>query len=93
MKLATIVHLGRPTVSIVDVDGDLYWPLSEAVPGLPERLAHDMVATIAHFGSVAAAAAPASAGFALAGARVLAPIPTPPHNNHVRRQELPRPCA
>jgi 2-keto-4-pentenoate hydratase/2-oxohepta-3-ene-1,7-dioic acid hydratase in catechol pathway len=80
MKLATILHQGRPTVSLVDAAGDLYWPLSDAVPGLPERLAHDMVATIAHFASVASAAAPASAGFALEGVRILAPIPTPPHN-------------
>ena len=80
MKLATILHFGRPTVSLVDTHLDLYWPLNEAVPGVPERLAHDMIAAIAHFGVVAAAAAPASAGFALEGARVLAPIPVPPHN-------------
>ena len=80
MKLATILHQGRPTVSIVDTHDDVYWPLSEAVPGLPARLAHDMVAAIAHFAPLAASAAPSSTGFGLAGARLLAPIPTPPHN-------------
>ena len=80
MKLATILHQGRPTVSIVDTHDDLYWPLNEAVSGLPERIAFDMVAAIAHFGPVAASAAPAAGGHTLQGARVLAPIPNPPHN-------------
>jgi 2-keto-4-pentenoate hydratase/2-oxohepta-3-ene-1,7-dioic acid hydratase in catechol pathway len=80
MKLATILHQGRPTVSIVDTHDDVYWPLSEAVPGLPERLAHDMVAAIAHLAPLAGSAVPAAAGHSLQGARVLAPIPAPPHN-------------
>jgi 2-keto-4-pentenoate hydratase/2-oxohepta-3-ene-1,7-dioic acid hydratase in catechol pathway len=80
MKLATILHQGRPTVSIVDTQDDLYWPLSDAIPGLPERIAHDMVAAIAHFSRLAGSAAPASAGYSLEGARVLAPLPAPPHN-------------
>jgi len=80
MKLATILHQGRPTVSLIDTHDEVYWPLNDAVPGLPERIAYDMVAAIAHFGPVAAAAAPAAAGFSLQGARVLAPIPAPPHN-------------
>jgi len=80
MKLATILHQGRPTVSIVDTHDDVYWPLNDAVPGLPERLAHDMVAAIAHFAPLARAAAPAASGHSLRGARLLAPIPAPPHN-------------
>jgi 2-keto-4-pentenoate hydratase/2-oxohepta-3-ene-1,7-dioic acid hydratase in catechol pathway len=80
MKLATILHQGRPTVSLVDTHDEVYWPLNDAIPGLPERITYDMVAAIAHFGPVAAAAAPAAAGFSLQGARVLAPIPAPPHN-------------
>jgi 2-keto-4-pentenoate hydratase/2-oxohepta-3-ene-1,7-dioic acid hydratase in catechol pathway len=80
MKLATILHQGRPTVSIVDTHDDVYWPLNEAIAGLPERIAHDMVAAIAHFAPVAAAAEPAATGHSLQGARVLAPIPSPPHN-------------
>jgi 2-keto-4-pentenoate hydratase/2-oxohepta-3-ene-1,7-dioic acid hydratase in catechol pathway len=80
MKLATILHQGRPTVSIVDTHDDLYWPLHDAVPGLPERIAHDMVAAIAHFSPLTGATAPETTGHSLQGARLLAPIPNPPHN-------------
>jgi 2-keto-4-pentenoate hydratase/2-oxohepta-3-ene-1,7-dioic acid hydratase in catechol pathway len=80
MKLATILHQGRPTVSLVDTHDDVYWPLNDAIPGLPERIAYDMVAAIAHLSRLAGSAAPASAGHSLEGARVLAPIPAPPHN-------------
>ena len=80
MKLATIVHEGRPTVAVVDPARALFWPLSEAIPGLPQRIAGDMVATIAHLGHVAGVAAPGASGHPLEGAKLLAPIPTPPHN-------------
>jgi 2-keto-4-pentenoate hydratase/2-oxohepta-3-ene-1,7-dioic acid hydratase in catechol pathway len=80
MKLATIVHQGRPTVSIVDTHDEVYWPLNEAIAGLPERIAHDMVSAIGHFAHLAGSAAPAAAGHSLEGARLLAPIPAPPHN-------------
>ena len=80
MKLATILHQGRQTVSVVDTHDDVYWPLSDAVAGLPEWIAHDMVAAIAHFAGAANVARPAAAGYSLARARVLAPIPVPSHN-------------
>jgi 2-keto-4-pentenoate hydratase/2-oxohepta-3-ene-1,7-dioic acid hydratase in catechol pathway len=80
MKLATILHQGRPIVSIVDTHDDVYWPLTDAVPGLPERSAYDMVAAIAQVSRLAGASAPAAAGYSLKGARLLAPILAPPHN-------------
>jgi 2-keto-4-pentenoate hydratase/2-oxohepta-3-ene-1,7-dioic acid hydratase in catechol pathway len=80
MKLATILHEGRPTVAVVDPGKSLFWPLDEAVPGLPSRIAGDMVAAIAHLGKVASVAAPGASGHALDGARLLAPILAPPHN-------------
>jgi 2-keto-4-pentenoate hydratase/2-oxohepta-3-ene-1,7-dioic acid hydratase in catechol pathway len=80
MKLATLLHQGRPTVSIVDSHDDIYWPLSDAVAGLPERSAHDMVAAIAHVSGLSKIAVPPAAGYRLEGARVVAPIPVPPHN-------------
>jgi 2-keto-4-pentenoate hydratase/2-oxohepta-3-ene-1,7-dioic acid hydratase in catechol pathway len=80
MKLATILHQGRPTVSLVDTRDQLYWPLNDAIAGLPERIAYDMVAAIAHFARLAGSAAPAAAGHSLEGVRLLAPIPAPPHN-------------
>lgn len=79
MKLATVLHEGRPTVAIVDPAKELFWPLEEAVPGLPPRLAGDMVAAIAHLGA-SGIAAPGASGRPLDGARLLAPIPAPPHN-------------
>ncbi|MBW4022213.1 MAG: fumarylacetoacetate hydrolase family protein [Proteobacteria bacterium] len=80
MKLATILHLGRPTVSVVDTGAGVYWPLADAVPGLPERIVHDMVAAIAHLARLASAVAPPAAGHSLEDAKILAPIPAPPHN-------------
>ena len=80
MKLASILHHGRPTVSIVDVTVGVYWPLAEAVPSLPERIAQDMVAAIAHLGRLASVAPPAAAGRTVDGATILAPIAAPPHN-------------
>ncbi len=80
MKLATILHEGRPTVAMVDSAKGLFWPLEEAVPGLPSRIAGDMVAVIAHLGKVSSVAAPGASGHPLDGARLLAPIPAPPHN-------------
>jgi len=79
MKLATILHEGRPTVAVVDPAKGLFWPLDEAVPSLPPRIAGDMVAAIAHLGKVSIAA-PGASGHPLEGARLLAPIPAPPHN-------------
>lgn len=84
MKLATILHDGQPTVAVVDPVKGLFWPLDEAVPGLPPRLADDMVAVIAHLGKASSIAAPGASGSAsghpLEGAKLLAPIPAPPHN-------------
>lgn len=80
MKLATIIHEGRPTVAVADPGKELYWPLDEAMPGLPPRIAGDMVAVIAHLGRVSGIIAPGTAGHPLDGARLLAPIPAPPHN-------------
>ena len=80
MKLATILHEGRPTVAIVDPSKRLAWPLAEAMPGLPERIASDMVATIAHLAHVGRVAAPGASGLALETVQFLAPIPAPPHN-------------
>ena len=80
MKLATIRHQGRPTVSIVDTEDGVYWPLAEASPGLPERLAHDMVAAIEHYAPLLRGIAPAGSGHSLQGAAILAPILAPPHN-------------
>ncbi len=80
MKLATILHEGRATVALVDPAAGLYWPLDEAVPGLPARIAGDMVACIAHLGRSASLAAPGASGHPLDAARLLAPIPAPPHN-------------
>ncbi len=79
MKLATVLHEGRPTVAIVDPVKELFWSLEEAVPGLPPRLTGDMAAAIAHLG-VSGIAAPGASGRPLDGARLLAPIPAPPHN-------------
>lgn len=80
MKLATILHEGRPTVATVDPRAGLAWPLSEALPGLPERLAGDMVAVIAHLAHAARYAAPGASGLPLETATLLAPITAPPHN-------------
>ncbi len=80
MKLATILHEGRPAVAIVDPDKKLAWPLAEAMPGLPERIASDMVATIAHLANVGRVAAPSASGLPLETVTLLAPIPAPPHN-------------
>lgn len=80
MKLATILHDGRPTVAIIDAAKNLAWPLADAVPGLPERIAADMVATIAHLARISGVAQPDGAGLPLEGLTLLAPIPTPPHN-------------
>lgn len=80
MKLATILHEGQPTVALVDSARGLYWPLDEAMPGLPPRLAGDMVAVIAHLGRSASRATPGASGHALEGAKLLAPISAPPHN-------------
>ena len=80
MNLATIMHDGRPTVALVDPVRSLYWPLDEAVPGLPPRIVGDMVAVIAHLGKGASLATPGAAGHPLDPATRLAPIPAPPHN-------------
>jgi 2-keto-4-pentenoate hydratase/2-oxohepta-3-ene-1,7-dioic acid hydratase in catechol pathway len=80
MKLATILHEGRPTVCVVDVEDGLYWSLDEAIPGLPDRISGDMVSTIAHLTHVSGIAAPTGGGRALEDARLLAPILAPPHN-------------
>ncbi len=80
MKLATVLHEGRPTVAIVDSGKELFWPLDEAVPGLPERIAGDMVAAISHLGRVSGLAAPGASGHPLDRGKLLAPIPSPPHN-------------
>jgi 2-keto-4-pentenoate hydratase/2-oxohepta-3-ene-1,7-dioic acid hydratase in catechol pathway len=80
MRLATILHEGRSTVAVVDPTEGLFWPLDEAVPGLPPRIAGDMVAVIAHLGKGSSIAAPSASGRALDVARLLAPIPSPPHN-------------
>ncbi len=78
MKLATVLHEGRPTVAVVDPAKELFWPLEEAMPSLPARIAGDMVAAIAHLG--AGIAAPGASGRPLDRAKLLAPIPAPPHN-------------
>ncbi len=80
MKLATVLHEGRPCVAVVDPGKGLFWPLDEAVPGLPARIAGDMVAVIAHLGKGAGVVAPGASGHSLEGAKLLAPIPAPPHN-------------
>jgi 2-keto-4-pentenoate hydratase/2-oxohepta-3-ene-1,7-dioic acid hydratase in catechol pathway len=80
MRLATILHEGRPTVAAVDPGKGLFWPLDEAVPGLPSHIVGDMVAAIAHLGKGSGIAAPAASGHAFDVARLLAPIPSPPHN-------------
>jgi 2-keto-4-pentenoate hydratase/2-oxohepta-3-ene-1,7-dioic acid hydratase in catechol pathway len=80
MKLASILHEGRASVCLVDPDRSLYWPLADAVPGLPGRLDTDMVAAIAHFAGGHGIAAPAVAGHSLDGAKLLPPIAQPPHN-------------
>ena len=80
MKLATILHKGRPTVAIVDPARGLAWPLSEVVPGLPMRIAEDMVATITYLAHVSGIAAPTGSGLPLESVTLLAPLPSPPHN-------------
>jgi 2-keto-4-pentenoate hydratase/2-oxohepta-3-ene-1,7-dioic acid hydratase in catechol pathway len=80
MKLATILHEGRPAVAVVDPSKGLFWPLDEAMPGLPPRIAGDMVAAIAHLGNGSGFTRPAGSGHSLGGAKLLAPIPSPPHN-------------
>jgi 2-keto-4-pentenoate hydratase/2-oxohepta-3-ene-1,7-dioic acid hydratase in catechol pathway len=80
MKLATILHAGRPCVSIVDSQSGVFWPLAEAQPDLSPLIAGDMAAAIAHFPRIGGAGRPTSPGHPLAGARILAPIAAPPHN-------------
>jgi 2-keto-4-pentenoate hydratase/2-oxohepta-3-ene-1,7-dioic acid hydratase in catechol pathway len=80
MKLATILHQGRQTVCVVDPEEGLYWPLDDAIPGLPDRIGGDMVAAIAHLAHLSGIAAPTAAGHMLDEARLLPPIPAPPHN-------------
>ena len=81
MKLATILHEGRSAVAIVDLRAGLAWPLAEVMPGVPERIAGDMVATIAHLPHVGRHAAPTgTSGLPLEAVTLLAPIAAPPHN-------------
>jgi 2-keto-4-pentenoate hydratase/2-oxohepta-3-ene-1,7-dioic acid hydratase in catechol pathway len=80
MKLASILHEGRPRVAAVDPGKGLFWPLDEAMPGLPPRIAGDMVAAIAHLGNGSGFTRPAGSGHSLDGVKLLAPIPSPPHN-------------
>ncbi len=79
MKLATVLHEGRPRVAIVDPIKELFWPLDEAMPGLPPRIAGDMAAVIGHL-NVSGLAAPGASGHPLDRARLLAPVLAPPHN-------------
>jgi 2-keto-4-pentenoate hydratase/2-oxohepta-3-ene-1,7-dioic acid hydratase in catechol pathway len=80
MKLATILHKGRPAVCAVDPEEGLYWLLTDLVPGLPEGAGSDMVAVIAHGPHLPAVALDKSTGHRLDDVRLLAPIPAPPHN-------------
>jgi 2-keto-4-pentenoate hydratase/2-oxohepta-3-ene-1,7-dioic acid hydratase in catechol pathway len=80
MKLATIQHNGRPTVSFVDSAQGFYWPLWDVIPGRPESIGQDMVAAIDHLVAHPGIALPAAAGISLEGKRILAPILSPPHN-------------
>jgi 2-keto-4-pentenoate hydratase/2-oxohepta-3-ene-1,7-dioic acid hydratase in catechol pathway len=80
MKLATILHEGRPAVAMVDPGKGVFWPLEEAIPGLPQRIAGDMVAAIAHLGNGSGFPRPDGSGHSLDAAKLLAPIPSPPHN-------------
>jgi 2-keto-4-pentenoate hydratase/2-oxohepta-3-ene-1,7-dioic acid hydratase in catechol pathway len=80
MRLARILHEGRPVVSLVDAQRASFWPLAELIAGLPERIAGDMVAAIGHFGVGRAVAAPTASGLPLEGAKLLPPIANPPHN-------------
>jgi 2-keto-4-pentenoate hydratase/2-oxohepta-3-ene-1,7-dioic acid hydratase in catechol pathway len=80
MKLAMILYEGRPSVAIIDAQNGLYWLLSDALPGLPARMGHDMVAVIGHMSHLPGIAMPALGGRSLKGARLLAPVPAPPHN-------------
>jgi 2-keto-4-pentenoate hydratase/2-oxohepta-3-ene-1,7-dioic acid hydratase in catechol pathway len=81
MKLATVLHDGRTCVAMVDSDNARWWPVADAIPGLPQQAGSDMVAAIRHLaGGTASSAAPAEAGYDLAEARLLAPILAPPHN-------------
>jgi 2-keto-4-pentenoate hydratase/2-oxohepta-3-ene-1,7-dioic acid hydratase in catechol pathway len=80
MKLATILDQGRPTVSIVDSHTGVFWPLADAVPGLPPRLATDMAAAIGHLGAGRGIAAPSGSGRPLDLGQLLPPIATPPSN-------------
>ena len=66
MKLATIMHQGRPTAAVVDPAKERLWPLAD-----------DMVTIIAGFRDITVPDAP---GLALADAELLAPIASPPHN-------------
>ncbi len=66
MKLATIMHEGRPTVAVVDPDRGWFWPL-----------VGDMAGAIARVGGIAT---PDSPGLPLDAAKLLAPIAAPPHN-------------
>jgi 2-keto-4-pentenoate hydratase/2-oxohepta-3-ene-1,7-dioic acid hydratase in catechol pathway len=78
MKLATIHHEGVPTVSLVSSGS--YWPLRELIKNLPDGAAQDMATAIGYLTSRSGAAAPTSPGRSLEGARILAPIISPPHN-------------
>jgi len=80
MRLAMVLHEARPTVCVVDPARGLFWPIDEAVPGIPSHIARDMVAAIAHLGRSTSIAPPAASGHMLDGAKLLAPIPSPPHN-------------
>ena len=80
MKLATILHKGRPMVAVVDPAGSYYWPLDDVIPGLPDRVAQDMVVAITHLSHLSGMDMPETPGHSLDSARILAPIPAPPHN-------------
>ncbi|HEX3984059.1 MAG TPA: hydrolase, partial [Acidisoma sp.] len=80
MKLATIHHGGRPSVSIVDSAAGLYWPLAEIQPDLPLQAQDEMPATIGYWARIAPLAPVAASGHKLAGAKIMAPILAPPHN-------------
>jgi 2-keto-4-pentenoate hydratase/2-oxohepta-3-ene-1,7-dioic acid hydratase in catechol pathway len=80
MKLATLLYKGSPTVSLIASDQASYWPLGEVLSDLPDSAAHDMVVAIASLAERPAIASPAVPGLGLDGARILAPILSPPHN-------------
>jgi 2-keto-4-pentenoate hydratase/2-oxohepta-3-ene-1,7-dioic acid hydratase in catechol pathway len=79
MKVASLIYREQPTVSLVDPDRGLFWPVAEVNFGVPVDAAGDMREFI-EWSYGRAPLAPSGTGIGISEASVRAPIMNPPHN-------------